>query len=175
MINHFIHKSRPAILGIIALIALVASLPFIVAAQDASPEPAQASPEGMVSVGDRIFTTVCIACHQPDGKGIPGIYLPLDGNPAVTLDDPTYIITTVLNGRGGMPRFDGTYSDEEIAAIVTYVRQSWSNDAPAVTAEEVATIRKQYETSAQQTPEGQIPEGSGLASPEASPEASPGT
>ena len=89
------------------------------------------------------------------------------------MDDPTYIITVILNGRGGMPRFDTTYSDEEIAAIATFVRQKWDNDAPAVTAEQVAAVRASFASEPMVTPEGQLPEGSGRATPDATPQATP--
>jgi mono/diheme cytochrome c family protein len=165
---------RAAILGSILILTLAVGVPYMVTAQDASP---QASPAGetdpLLARGGEIFSTVCIACHQPDGKGIEGIYLPLAGNPAVTLEDPTYLITVILNGRGGMPRFDSTFDDEEIASIATYVRQTWGNAAPAVTVEQVAAVRANYQVSAVTTPEGQIPSGSGLATPEGTPEASP--
>jgi cytochrome c6 len=165
---------RAAVLGLMTILTLAVSVPFIVSAQDASPE---ASPvtgdDALIARGEEIFQSVCIACHQPDGKGVEGVYLPLAGNPALTLEDPTYFITVVLNGRGGMPRFDTTYSDEDIAAIVTYVRQEWGNEASAVTAEQVAEVRAQYEFEVSPTPEGQIPSGSARATPDGTPEATP--
>lgn len=171
----FLRHSRATILGIVALVAVAVSVPLLVGAQNATPGASPAAQPVQITRGEEIFNRVCIACHQPDGKGIEGIYLPLAGNPAVTLEDPTYLITVILNGRGGMPRFDSTYSDEDIAAIATYVRQEWDNDAPAVTAEQVAAVRATFEVEAEETPEGQEPTGSGLASPEASPAATPGS
>lgn len=170
---------RAAILGIISILTVAVSVPWIVSAQDASPEasPAVSDEQAQIERGSFIFNNVCIACHQPDGKGIEGIYLPLAGNPAVTLEDPTYFITVLLNGRGGMPRFDSTYDDEEIAAIATFIRQNWENDAPAVTAEQVAAVRASIEQEAVTTPEGQKPEGSGRqgGTPVATPDATPST
>lgn len=167
---------RFGVLLLAVSLTLLASIPLLGAARqdDASPVA-----DDLVAQGEVIFNNVCIACHQPDGKGIEGIYLPLAGNPLVTLEDPTYLITVILNGRGGMPRFDTTYSDEQVAAIATYVRQAWDNDAAPVTAEEVAAVRASFVAPAVTTPEGQIPEGSGratpvvLASPVASPAATP--
>jgi hypothetical protein len=85
----------------------------------------------------------------------------------VTLEDPTYLITVLLNGRGGMPRFNTTYDDEELASIGTYVRQTWENDASAVTAEQVAEVRASFEIpdEPEGTPEGQIPTGTDQATP----------
>jgi mono/diheme cytochrome c family protein len=158
---------RATVMGLVVLLATAASIPFMVSAKDASPA-ADADP--VLARGEEIFNNVCIACHQPDGKGIQGIYLPLADNPLVTGDDPTYLITTILNGRGGMPRFDSTYSDEDIAAIATWVRQAWDNDAAPVTAEQVAEVRAEYLVRAMETPEGQIPEGSSRATPMSTPE-----
>jgi mono/diheme cytochrome c family protein len=175
---HTLSRHRALVLAITLLTAFAVCLPFMVNAQDASPA-AEAEPDTVLARGGEIFNNVCIACHQPDGKGVEGIYPMLAGNPLVTLDDPTYLITTILNGRGGMPRFDTTYSDEDIAAIATFVRQEWGNEGAPVTAEQVAEVRASYVAPAVNTPEGQIPEGSGratpamLATPAASPAATP--
>jgi cytochrome c6 len=168
-------KTRATILGLVTMLTIAVGVPLIVNAQDASPEatPAGSAEDQMIVRGETIFNNVCIACHQPDGKGIEGIYPPLAGNPLVTLEDPTYIITVILNGRGGMPRFDTTYDDEEIASIATFVRQNWENDAPAVTAEQVAEVRASFASEAMVTPEGQLPQGSGRATPDATPQATP--
>jgi mono/diheme cytochrome c family protein len=176
MTIHSLPRNRAIIMLAILILAAAASVPFIVSAQDASPEASPVDSNDPVLVrGEEIFNNVCIACHQPDGKGVEGIYLPLAGNPLVTLEDPTYLITTILNGRGGMPRFDTTYSDEDIAAIATFVRQAWDNDAAPVTAEQVAEVRASFAPPAVNTPVGQKPEGTGRSTPEmnASPVASP--
>ena len=153
---------RASVLIGAALLTMVAAAPIVSDAQEASSNASPVGQSELIANGEKIFTNVCIACHQPGGVGVPGIFPALDKNPLLTTDDPTYFITTVLNGRGGMPTFRGSYNDEEIAGVVTYVRQAWDNDAPAVTAEEVAKIRK--DTAAPPsvpyaTPEGQIPRG----------------
>lgn len=166
-------RTRATILGLVLMLTLAAGVPLIVNAQDGT--PGAAGEEALVQ-GEQIYNNVCIACHQPDGKGIEDIYLPLAGNPAVTLDDPTYLITVLLNGRGGMPRFNTTYSDEELAAIATFVRQNWENDASAVTAGQVAEVRATFEVpdEPEGTPEGQIPTGTDRATPsDATPIGSP--
>lgn len=172
MTVHTLSRHRALVLAIVILAVGALSIPLMGTAQDASPA---AETDPVLARGSEIFNTVCIACHQPDGKGIEGIYLPLAGNPLVTLEDPTYLITTILNGRGGMPRFDTTYTDEDIAAIATFIRQEWGNEGGPVTAEQVAEIRASFVAPAVNTPEGQIPEGSGRATPAvlATPEATP--
>ena len=163
-------RGRAAVLiGATALLA-AASLPVIGQAQNASPAANEAEQQ-LLAEGEKIYTNVCIACHQPDGKGIPGIYLPLAGNPLLTQEDPSYFISVVLKGRGGMPTFARTYNDEQMAAITTYVRQNWDNDAPAVSPEQVAEVRAKVITTPvpQPTPESQIPQGIDQGTPEASP------
>lgn len=79
--------------------------------------------------GQALFTTNCSACHQPTGMGIPGAFPALAGDPFV-LGDPSAPAKTVLEGRGGMPNFKPDLTDDEIAAILSYVRSSWGNKAP---------------------------------------------
>lgn len=162
-----LHK-RGAILIGAACLTMVAGAPLVSNAQNASPSASPAGQSELVANGEKIFSSVCIACHQPGGKGIPGIYPALDKNPLLTTDDPTYMITTVLNGRGGMPTFRGIYTDEQIASVVTYVRQAWDNKASAVTADQVKKIREQTagpSGTSISTPSVQRPEGSGPNTP----------
>ena len=78
---------------------------------------------------------------------------PLAGNKDITAKDPTKIIGTVLHGlntpltvngkqySGGMPSWKGTLSNADIAAVLTYVRSSWGNNAPAVTEKMVSAVK----------------------------------
>ncbi len=169
-----ISRMRGVVLGVAATLAFVVGMPLIMQVQGAVSQTPAVDDQVLVR-GEAIFNNVCIACHQPDGKGIEGVYLPLAGNPAVTLEDPTYFVTVILNGRGGMPRFDTTYTDEEIAAIATFIRQNWENDAPAVPVELVTEVRASFDVEDAPTPEGQVP--SGASRPEdgeATPDATPG-
>jgi len=116
-----------------------------------------ASPHGNVMGaqppdGKAIFLVNCAVCHQPTGEG-GGPYPPLAGNPDVNAVDSAALIRTVLNGRAGpiavngveyggnMPSWRGQLSDDEIAAVLTYVRSAWHNSAPAVSADQVAAAR----------------------------------
>lgn len=146
-----------ALLSIIGMTLLI-SVPLLSTAQNATPEMTE---EDMIQRGASIYYTVCVACHQVDGNGVPGVYLPLNQGGVATMEDPTLFIYTVLYGRGGMPRFNTTYSDEDIASILTFVRQEWDNNSSAVTAEQVADVRNDYSATpiVSPTPDGQIPEG----------------
>ncbi len=97
----------------------------------------------------------CVNCHQPTGLGIPGVFPPLSGNPHVTEGDGSYVAKTAIHGRSGSLQVKGnTYnatmppigtqqglSDEEIAAVVNYVRNAWGNKADPITAEQVKAQR----------------------------------
>jgi len=79
--------------------------------------------------GEKVYSTNCVACHQATGKGIPGTFPALDGSPVVN-GPKAEQIKVVLNGRNGkMPSWKASLSDTEIAAVITYTRNNWSNKA----------------------------------------------
>jgi cytochrome c6 len=90
--------------------------------------------------GGGLFAQNCSACHQKNGKGIPGAFPALAGD-AFVVGPPEQVVLTVLNGRGAMPTFAKDLSDQQIAAIITYVRSSWGNKADPVDAGLIRTIR----------------------------------
>jgi mono/diheme cytochrome c family protein len=96
---------------------------------------AQAAPSGQ-----QLFLDNCSACHRPTGVGVKGAFPALVADPIAT-GDATGAATRVLNGRGGMPAFKASLSDETIASILTYVRSSWGNKAGPVTPAIVAAAR----------------------------------
>lgn len=75
--------------------------------------------------GEKVYTSNCAACHQPNGKG-GGPILPLDGSPVVNDADKTKQIHVVLNGRNAMPSWK-QLSDTDIAAVISYTKNHWSN------------------------------------------------
>jgi cytochrome c oxidase subunit 2 len=78
--------------------------------------------------GEKVYAANCVACHQATGKGVPGAFPALDGSPIVNgPKGPNMDI--VLNGKGGMPPWKGVLSDTDIAAVITYTRNNWSNKA----------------------------------------------
>jgi len=124
-------------------------------AQAAAPGGAQASPAAASfdrELGASVYGSFCSSCHQADGRGMPGVFPPIAGDPVVTAQDPTEHIEIVLDGLHGkviegvayaspMPAFGGQLSDEQIAAVINHQRTSWGNDAPLVSPEQVAAHR----------------------------------
>ena len=82
--------------------------------------------EELVARGEKVYSANCAACHRPDGKGA-GPIKPLDGS-AIVLTDPAAQIGILLKGaaNGAMPSWKAL-SDTEIAAVITYTKNSWSN------------------------------------------------
>ena len=76
--------------------------------------------------GEKVYSGTCAACHQPNGKGA-GPILPLDGSPIVNDPDKTKQIQVVLNGRNAMPSWKSTLSSTDIAAVITFTKNHWSN------------------------------------------------
>ncbi|MEN6455098.1 MAG: cytochrome c [Prolixibacteraceae bacterium] len=101
--------------------------------------------------GEGVYKAYCATCHQPNGKGVPGMYPPLTPNTYIANKDS--IIHVVLNGMQGKIEVDGEVfnnfmaphshlSDQELAEVISYVRSSFGNALDPVTADEVASARK---------------------------------
>jgi len=84
--------------------------------------------EELISAGKEIYGTQCVACHQAEGQGIPGMFPALAGS-AIANGPASDHINRVLNGKNIMPAFAGQLSDEQIAAVITFERNSWGNTA----------------------------------------------
>jgi mono/diheme cytochrome c family protein len=104
--------------------------------------------------GANVYRNVCLPCHQASGLGAPGQFPPLAGSDWVSVEGPNRMLRIVLNGLNGpievngkswsaaMPAFgDSIPSDEDLAAVITYVRNSWGNAASACSPEEAAAVR----------------------------------
>ena len=113
--------------------------------------PAPAAPGAAVD-GKQVFTAHCVACHQATGKGLPGVFPPLDGSEWVHGDARTLanILLHGINGeievegvtyKGAMPAFQ-QLNDAELAAVATYIRSSWSNKSEALQPELFEQERK---------------------------------
>ena len=105
--------------------------------------------------GRIVYGKTCVACHQASGMGTPGQFPPLAGSEWVNEADPGRVIRAVLNGLQGPISVHGlsfnnvmvpwnSLSDEDIAAVITYVRgnKEWGNTASAVTPERVKAVRE---------------------------------
>jgi cytochrome c oxidase subunit 2 len=93
--------------------------------------------------GEDVYAKNCVACHQANGKGTPPAFPPLDGSKVATGPKQAHM-DTVLNGRPGtaMAAFKQQLNDTDIAAVITYERNSWSNKAGMVQPAEVKARRK---------------------------------
>jgi len=94
--------------------------------------------------GGKLYTKYCEDCHQSSGRGIPGIYPSLAGNRSVTMASPLNTILSVMKGGFppnttgnlrpyGMPPFQQIFHDEEMALVVSYIRNAWGNHSSLVT------------------------------------------
>ncbi|WP_226929661.1 c-type cytochrome [Janthinobacterium aquaticum] len=121
-------------------------------AMPARPAPLPADNAQML-LGARVYEVNCAACHGSDGKGLDGLVTSLGGNSALQAGVASNLINAVLRGTtpaithgkptgAGMPGFAWKLSDAEVAAVGSFVRNSWGNAAPAVSAASVAEARK---------------------------------
>ena len=146
-----------------ALLRLGAAAGTVLAAlAAAAPRPAAAQPPAaQMTEGQRVYSSSCASCHQADGFGTDEAYPPLAGSGWVT-GDANRLVRVILHGltgeievagqmyEGVMPPWGGLLKDEEIAAVATYVRNSFGNAAPAVTPATVAKLRAAH--AARKTP-----------------------
>ena len=98
--------------------------------------------------GQSLFNDNCAACHQRTGLGVKGAFPALAGDKLVKGPSPL-LITTVLNGRGGMPAFKNDLSDAQLALVLTYIRGSWGNAAKPVAPAEITAGRRKTSATAQ--------------------------
>ncbi|MFY8208259.1 MAG: c-type cytochrome [Caulobacter sp.] len=99
-----------------------------------------AAPAVASADGKSLYMDNCSACHQVSGKGVKGAFPPLAGAPLVQ-GPPKVLITTVLNGRAGMPAFKDDINDADLAAILTYARTTWGNKGSVIKPADVAAAR----------------------------------
>jgi mono/diheme cytochrome c family protein len=128
---------------IVAVLALIAPAAI---AQDAAHD----RPEHILSTGfkfteqsgEALYANVCQACHMPDGNGATGAgsFPALAGDTKLAAGG--YPITVVVNGLHGMPPVGAMMSDDQVAAVVNYVRSHFGNHyGDAVTADDVKALR----------------------------------
>ena len=122
--------------------------------------PASPTKHGVAIAGDDpqmvtgklVMETQCEACHRADGTGVRNMIPAFSGNAQINAKDPASLLNVLLLGAegpvtegnptgAGMPRFDWKLPDDNLAAVLTYIRNSWGNNAPRVTAEDVKKAR----------------------------------
>lgn len=112
-----------------------------------------AADDGRMKAGSAIYKDSCAACHGDDGKGQTHLFPTLAGSGVVQADDPATLIRLVLEGSRAaatdahptgpaMPSLGWRLADDQVAAVVTYIRNAWNNAAAPVTADEVGRARK---------------------------------
>lgn len=111
--------------------------------------------QAMIAAGAKLYENQCASCHQVSGKGAASIYPALAGNHAVTAPIATNVIRMVLHGgyapstEGnprpyGMPPYGQSMTDEEVATVITYIRNSWGNESSAISPLEVNQYRSRH-------------------------------
>lgn len=140
---------------ITAIITYIRSLP-------ASPyQPPAALPlsSPVMQHGKKVYEALCAACHVSNGTGVPDMIPAFAQNPIINAPDPSSLIHSVLTGTmgpktagnptgAGMPRFDWNMSDDDIAAVLSYIRNQWGNAAPPVAPESVTIMRQELKAHA---------------------------
>lgn len=107
--------------------------------------------------GGALYASLCAACHQANGQGLPGVFPPLAGSEWV-IGRETTTAAILLHGitgplqvkgsafNGAMPPFKDQLDDAQIAAVLSHVRSQWGNSAAPVAAEVVAQVRAEHQT-----------------------------
>jgi mono/diheme cytochrome c family protein len=131
---------------------LTFSLAFFAQAQKANKAiSTPAAARDQLLAGKKVYSKFCVSCHQLDGGGVPNLNPPLIKTTYV-LGDKSRLIKIILNGSNESLEIDGeTYSnpmpqldilkDQEVADVLTYIRNSFGNKATAITAPEVKAQR----------------------------------
>jgi mono/diheme cytochrome c family protein len=107
----------------------------------------------VMELGRKVYAKQCAVCHGDEGKGHTPAFPPLAGNQSITMSSPVNSIRMVLNGGyapgtrknprpHGMPPFSHILHDDEVAAVVTYIRVAWENSGTPVTPAQTNELRK---------------------------------
>jgi mono/diheme cytochrome c family protein len=134
--------------------AMAAYLKSLLELKGSSSTPTELSPSSIktMDLGKAVYATRCAACHLSNGQGMPPAYPPLAANPSIEMEVSVNPLRMVLNGGYppqtaenprpyGMPPFAQVLSDEEVAAVVTYIRGAWGNHGALVTTREANSMR----------------------------------
>jgi mono/diheme cytochrome c family protein len=103
--------------------------------------------------GKKIYETRCLVCHQADGGGVPNMNAPVDGASNVVGNDIARLVKIIRNGYNERVALDGYYysnamtanpdlKDADIADVLSYIRNSWTNKASKITLAQVQKVKK---------------------------------
>lgn len=159
------HEKTPIPVGLLVLIgALVLGCALYLGVNsggfrsDVYGPPTIAVTPSTQSLGKRVYVQNCLVCHQSGGQGVPRMYPPLAQSDWVLGDSwagDNHLVKIVLKGLSGpievnghrfvgaMVPWEKVLDDEKIAAVLTYIRSEWGNQAPPISPEFVAEIRRQ--------------------------------
>jgi mono/diheme cytochrome c family protein len=135
-----------------AMAVYLKSLPAKASDDDPPLRTTEAMRADLMKRGAQVYDEQCIACHRSDGEGVARAYPALARNPGVIMGSTINAIRVVLNGGFppgtesnprpyGMPPFAQKLSDDDVASVLTYVRNTWGNQAPAVPPADVQRYR----------------------------------
>lgn len=147
-----------------------------------------ATTQSLAELGKAVYSN-CVPCHQPNGLGVAGQFPPLVNTERVTGSEKR-LVAVLLKGlqgpitiggakqtyTGNMVAWEGSLSDKKIAAVVSYIRSAWGNNAPEISEAKVAAARKEFAAQKAQWTEAQLleipadatlPDAAGAAAPAA--------
>lgn len=135
-----------------SIVLITALMSFQTAPKKQVPAKPVVTINASVERGKIVYLQHCLSCHQVDGGGVPHLNAPLDGATAIVGKDKAKLISIVLKGMADRVEIDGEYysnsmashkdlTNQQIADVLTYVRNSWTNKASAVTPAEVKAVR----------------------------------
>ncbi len=112
-----------------------------------------AGDDPVMRTGKELYVDNCSAYHAPNGTGVPNLFPELKDSPTVQSKDPLTLIRIVLHGTQNvatptaptgpaMPAFSWKLNDEQVAAVLTYIRNAWGNAAPRVSASDVGKVQR---------------------------------
>ena len=143
--------SKIGLIGLPILLGLI-TLGFVGIQETTTIKDTQSESVLVNEDGEEIYMTRCLSCHMANGEGVQGVFPPL-ANSEHVVGDKGVLVRMILHGlrgevvvdgvtyNGMMPPWGGFLNDEQVAAVTTYIRSNFGNDAEAISAEEVAKVR----------------------------------
>lgn len=119
----------------------------------ATPSASAQDKAAQIAKGEKIYKSYCLTCHQAKGQGLPSVYPPVAASDYIKSKSKAEIIGSVVNGLKGEitvngKKFNGimtplpaNYTDDDAAAVLTYVYNNWGNPGTVVSAADVKAAR----------------------------------